>query len=133
MRLTAYLTRAARRHRAAMAAALAPLGLGNGEELVLAELWRAEGITQAELARRLELRAPTVTSVLKTMERRGLVERRSDPADRRAQLVHIGPAAARVREPIEAAWRASERELLRGLSRGDRAALERLLGAIVSG
>ncbi|MFI0356607.1 MarR family winged helix-turn-helix transcriptional regulator [Actinomadura sp. 9N407] len=48
-----------------------------------------DGRRAGELARQLMITPATVTSVVGTLERNGHVERRPDPADRRAVRVHI--------------------------------------------
>jgi DNA-binding MarR family transcriptional regulator len=48
-----------------------------------------EPLRAGELARRLMITPATVTSVVGTLERNGHVERRRDPGDRRAVVVHI--------------------------------------------
>lgn len=52
-----------------------------------------EPLSPTEIARRLIVTTASVTSLLDTLERRGLVERRADPADRRRLLVAITPPA----------------------------------------
>jgi MarR family transcriptional regulator, organic hydroperoxide resistance regulator len=56
---------------------------------VLANLGMAEGITQQELAERLLVTKGNVCGVLDRMESAGLVERRPDPRDRRANRLHM--------------------------------------------
>jgi len=58
-------------------------------------------LSPTEIARRLIVTTASVTSLLDTLERRGLVERRPDPADRRRLLVAITPPAqAMVRQYV---------------------------------
>ena len=52
-----------------------------------------EPLSPTEIARRLIVPTASITSLLDTLQRRGLVERRPDPADRRRLLVIITPAA----------------------------------------
>ena len=60
-----------------------------------------EPLSPTEIARRLIVTTASVTSLLDTLERRGLVERRPDPADRRRLLVAITPPAqAMVRQYV---------------------------------
>ena len=60
-----------------------------------------EPLSPTEIARRLIVTTASVTSLLDTLERRGLVERRPDPADRRRLLVAITPTAqAMVRQYV---------------------------------
>jgi DNA-binding MarR family transcriptional regulator len=60
-----------------------------------------EPLSPTEIARRLIVTTASVTSLLDTLERRGLVERRPYPADRRRLLVAITPTAqAMVRQYV---------------------------------
>jgi DNA-binding MarR family transcriptional regulator len=52
-----------------------------------------EPLSPTEIARRLIVTTASVTSLLDTLERRGLVERRPAPGDRRMVLVAITPPA----------------------------------------
>ena len=55
-----------------------------------------EPLSPTEIARRLIISTASVTSLLDTLERRELVERRPDPNDRRGLLIAITPAAQRL-------------------------------------
>jgi DNA-binding MarR family transcriptional regulator len=131
-RITELLTLCARVHRGLLAPRLAELGLSPGEELVLVALRRADGATHGELARALALRPPTVTAVLRTMERNGLLERRGDPHDGRVVRSHLTRRGRRLSRELDGDWSASERELLSGLSERELATLERLLTRIAA-
>jgi DNA-binding MarR family transcriptional regulator len=61
-----------------------------------------EGITMRALADELSCDASNVTGVVDRLEKRGLIERRSDEADRRVKCVHLTAAGRRMRERIEA-------------------------------
>src|SRR5579864_9035039 len=61
-----------------------PLGLTRAQWQVLAHLQRHEGINQSGLADLLELEPITIARLVDRMEEAGLVDRRADPADRRA-------------------------------------------------
>jgi DNA-binding MarR family transcriptional regulator len=121
------LVRSARVHRGLTAEPLQSLGLSSGEDLVLAELWQEDGLTQADLARRLALRRSTVTTVLHTMEGRGLVRRGPDARDGRVIRVHFTELSEALRPAIEEVWQSAERRLLRDLSRSEARALRQLL------
>ncbi|MFC5746672.1 MarR family winged helix-turn-helix transcriptional regulator [Actinomadura rugatobispora] len=56
---------------------------------LLRALMLENGLRAGELAKRLMITPATVTSVVDTLERNGHAERRRDPRDRRAVLVHI--------------------------------------------
>ena len=52
----------------------------------------------AKLASAFQLTRPTMTSTLGRMEKSGLIEMRSDPADGRAKLVSLTPKGRQMRE-----------------------------------
>jgi DNA-binding MarR family transcriptional regulator len=67
----------------------APLG---PRHVAALEQIRDGPVTVGELATRLGLTLPTVSGVLADLDRAGLIERRSDPADRRRTIVQIIPS-----------------------------------------
>lgn len=68
------------------------LTLAQGRALVY--LSRHEGIRQGELAGLLEVQPITLARLVDQLAEAGLVERRPDPADRRAYRLHLTAAAA---------------------------------------
>lgn len=80
---------AGRRLQTAADAVLAPLGIGAPAFGVLLRLAEADGLSQAELARRQAVEAPTMCRMIVRLEGDGHVERRRDPNDRRVLRVHL--------------------------------------------
>ena len=80
----------------------AGLDLTRPQYRVLIFLDRNPGITQARLAELLDVEKMTVTGLLDRMEKRGWVERRRDPSDRRAYSLHLLPPARPVVDQLEA-------------------------------
>ena len=107
-------------HRARMASALAEHGLHIGQELMLAQLWRADGLSQVELATRLGVSAPAVTKVVRGLEQSELVIRRGDDTDGRVLQVWLTDAGRALEGPVTAAWYAVEAEMLGGLEDDER-------------
>src|SRR5436189_6121531 len=69
--------------------ALLFLGLTRAQCKVLAYIARNEGINQAGLADLLEIRPMTLVRQIDRMEDAGWIERRADPADRRARRLFL--------------------------------------------
>ena len=82
------------------------------------------------IAERLIVTAATMTSVLDTLERRGLVARTVDKADRRRQLVSITPAGREAVDAFLPQIVALQTELMRGFSEDERAQLTAYLDRI---
>ena len=100
---------------------------------VLANLGMSDGITQQELAGRLLVTKGNVCGVLDRMESAGLVQRRADPRDRRANRLHLterGRAALRDAFP---AHLGVIQECLAPLSTREQAALRQLLRRVEAG
>ena len=78
-----------RMHRKLAISKMYEEGLNPGQPPILEALWQSDGCTQSGLSKRCHLEPATITSTLSTMERDGLVERRSDPADRRVWRIFL--------------------------------------------
>lgn len=70
------------------------LGLSRAQWHVIWVLSRREGCNQSELADELEVEAISLCRMVDRLAHAGLVERRRDPGDRRAWLLHLTGAAA---------------------------------------
>lgn len=77
-----------------------PQGLTRAQFTVLNHFVRLGHDEQspAKLASAFQLTRPTMTSTLGRMEKSGLIEMRSDPADGRAKLVSLTPKGRQMRE-----------------------------------
>ena len=87
---------------------------------VLVRLEKNEGVSQARLAELAEVDAMTMVRILDRMEADGLLERRPDPADRRARCLYLTPKAKPFLDQI---WRLSEAtraEVFAGIGRNER-------------
>ena len=69
-------------------------GMTRAQWVILARLDRQPGMSQNELATICEVEPITVGRLIDRLESRGMVERRSDPNDRRIRRLHLLPAAA---------------------------------------
>jgi MarR family transcriptional regulator, transcriptional regulator for hemolysin len=68
-------------------------GISRAQWAVLARIDRNEGLKQSELADMLDLQPITLTRLLDRLAENGLIERRADPNDRRANRLYLKPAA----------------------------------------
>jgi MarR family transcriptional regulator for hemolysin len=68
-------------------------GMTQALSAVLVRLDRLEGLKQSKLAEMLELWPISLTRQLDRLCDRGLIERRSDPSDRRAKRLFLTPTA----------------------------------------
>jgi MarR family transcriptional regulator, transcriptional regulator for hemolysin len=68
-------------------------GISRAQWVVLLRLDRQEGLKQSELAEILDLQPISLTRLLDRLAENGLIERRPDPNDRRANRLYLMPAA----------------------------------------
>ena len=68
-------------------------GITRAQWVVLVRLDRFEGLKQSELADMLDLQPITLTRLLDRLCRSGLIERRPDPNDRRANRLYLTASA----------------------------------------
>lgn len=73
-------------------------GMTRSQWQVLTHLAKCEGSNQGHLAEILDVEPITLARLIDKLEKAGLIERRSDPNDRRARLLYLTPAAGPMRE-----------------------------------
>ena len=121
------LAKVCRAHRGNVGELLAEVGLHVGQEMVLIELWRDDGLRGGELAERLGVEPPTVTKMLRRLERCGRVSRRRDPEDARSFRVYLTDEGRSLEDPVTRCWESSDERILAGMSAGERRTFHRLL------
>jgi MarR family transcriptional regulator for hemolysin len=75
-------------------------GISRAQWGVLMRLHLNEGLNQADLAEILDLQPITLTRLLDTLAANGLIERKPDPNDRRANRLYLTPAALPLLEQL---------------------------------
>lgn len=68
---------------------LEAIGLHRGQPKMLRFLGENDGCRQKDIADRFFLRAASVSGVLNTLEKQGLIERRQNPKSRRETLIYL--------------------------------------------
>ena len=111
--------------------ALAPLGINGRELAVLTVLGAGEALAQQQAAGRLGIDRTTMVDLVDALEKKDLVERRPDPADRRRNLVHLTPDGKAALEHGERNYRAAEGEFLGALDETEAAQLKELLRRVL--
>ena len=83
---------------------------------ILVPLFEKDGLRMGELAARARLSKQTMTTMVRLLERDGLVERRADPSDGRAWLVFLTERARRFRPVAETTLAELDRLVIETLS-----------------
>ena len=96
---------------------------------LMSQLWRyPEGLKMNELSRHLMVTGGNITGIVDPLEQQGLVERRAEPADRRAYRVRLTRAGRKAFAEMARAHEEWVVEMLAGMSRKEHAEIYRLLG-----
>ena len=126
------LWRIALRSRELIDRALEPLGIRARTFAVLAFLSHVGPISQQTLGQYSGVDASTMVALVDGLEALGVIERRRDPRDRRAYLLHLTAAGTRVLETAGRLTTDVERDLLAPLDRADRTRLVELLKSVAA-
>ena len=111
-------------------AAFEPLGLNDGDYGLLAPLRRAgepHQLTPTELARHRMMTSGGMTAAIDRLERKGLVDRVPNPADRRGNLVRLTAAGRQVTDEAMTRHAHTEHRLLDTLDEHEQTQLRDLL------
>jgi DNA-binding MarR family transcriptional regulator len=114
-----------------VATTLQPLEVSPAGGLVLGLLKDAgQPCSPNYISERLIVSRATVTGVLDTLAKRGLVRREPHPSDRRMVLVHLTKAGSRMADKVRRVVHRAEAEWMRSLTEPERAQLTDLLGKV---
>src|SRR5205807_4271898 len=100
-------------------------GVHEGQQYILLMLWRTDGLTPGEVARRLGLATPTVTRATTRMEAAGLLRREPHPSDRRMVRLRLTSRGRGLEKVIDEEIRQLTERALATLSAAEREALIR--------
>ncbi len=92
------VARACQLMQQSLARSLAHLDIKSPHLDILVNLFRFEGISQQELARKLLVGRSNMSMLLPQMEKRGLIERRGDKQDKRVLRLYLTEEGRRVTE-----------------------------------
>lgn len=102
--------------RRAICDAVAPLGMTESRWSVMVHLAKiGEGCSQQSLARELAIEMPSLTRTLNQLEHQALIERRADPADRRAHTLWFTEAGRRMTARLEQRIQSVRNNICEGL------------------
>lgn len=111
---------------------MAGIGLHGGQIFVLIELWKQDGLRQVDIAKRLDIAAPTVNKMIKglmDMEYKLVTLEQAD-GDGRSTRVFLTKDGAAIRTKVEAQWLELEESSLSGLTETERMILLDLLSKL---
>jgi DNA-binding MarR family transcriptional regulator len=125
--LGSILADSARMMRRAFDARAREIGVTRPQWQVLSTLVRHEGVNQGKLAEYLDVEPITVCRMVDRLQEAGLVERRSDLADRRSWNLYLTQRAHNLLAQLRPLADTMIDEALDGFESSERATLQRLL------
>jgi MarR family transcriptional regulator, organic hydroperoxide resistance regulator len=114
-----------------LTAQLAVHGVTFGQFQHLRNLWVEDGLTQAELSRRIGIEMASSTTILDSLESDGLITRVRNTADRRKLNVFLTPAGTALEAPLMACAADANKRASKGLSKPELAQLFSIAGQII--
>ncbi|NLF27908.1 MAG: MarR family transcriptional regulator [Clostridiales bacterium] len=93
---------------------------------------RGKPAIQRDIEEALKLSNPTVSGTLDRLEKKGLVERRPDPENRRVNQIVLTKKALAIHEEMKMSRDELERQLLSSLTGAEQEALDALLKKILA-
>jgi MarR family transcriptional regulator, repressor for mepA len=102
------------------------------QSFALGYLVQNPGAIQRDIAQMSRTSAASVSSLLQGLERRGLVERRTEGGDERSKRVYATPSGAELIAGFESAMAAADETILAPLDQVERGALHALLTKITA-
>ena len=106
--------------------------LSHEQAFVLGLLDQNPGSIQRDIAAMTRTSAASVSSLLQGLERRALVERRTEPGNERSKRVYATPAGSELISGFDSAMAAADDTILAPLDETERATLHELLLKITS-
>ncbi len=126
-RLGFYIHDTSRLRKLVYDSAFRPAGVTRAQAAVLSYLWREDGMSQSELADRLDLGKVALGSLIDKLEAAGMVERIADAADRRTKRITLTARGRRTFDTLRELGREANEQVLAGLSARDIATTTRTL------
>lgn len=132
-KLTIALVLVARRWRSILDEKLRAIHQGTARMEALSAIYNSpEATSQVNIARRLRIEGPTLTRMIDSLEKDGLVERLADPEDRRTKKLQVTPSGEAALEEIFDIADTYRKRMLAGLSGEEIAMLNELLGGMLA-
>lgn len=101
------------------------LGIHPGQLPMIRLLTFEDGLTQREIARKLNIRPPTVTVTIRRLEKSGLLCRKMDERDRRASRISLTEMGREKSVEIKEILKKNEEIMFQGFSESERCLLRR--------
>lgn len=106
---------------------LRELNLYVGQDNLLSRLWLGDGITQMQLCEHLKCEPPTVTNMVKSLEKNGFIYRKRDELDSRVMRIYLTDKGKDLEKPVGFKWKQQQEKLLHSILPEERLILRELM------
>jgi DNA-binding MarR family transcriptional regulator len=104
-----------------------PFGLRPVDFSVLTLIAHNPGVTSRQLCAELDILPPNLVGMIKSLDKRGLIERKPHPSDRRAQGLHLSAEGKRLQKQAQATATRLEHDVSHALTPAELETLNTLL------
>jgi len=101
--------------------------LHRGQCRIFIKLKDSEGISQKELASRMNISPATLTRMVQNMEKNGYITRKTSEADQRITLIHLTEKGIETRAIIDKKLKAIDEKIFKNFNEEERKILEDML------
>lgn len=111
--------------------ALSVVGIHSGQVFILFELWNSDCLSQIEIAKNLNLSAPTINKLVKGLKQSGFIEMTRSETDTRVVNVYLTEKGKSVKSEIEEIWKNLDNQLTLNLTETEKLIFVQLLEKIL--
>ena len=124
--VTYILTQLAIAYRSYLERSMNEIGLHSGQIFVLISLWKNDGQSQIDLVKNLDLTAPTVNKMVKSLTVGGFTECRKCPSDGRMMRVFLTAKGVQCQSLVAEQWSRLESQSYSNLTETEKLVLSQL-------
>jgi DNA-binding MarR family transcriptional regulator len=101
--------------------------LHRGQSRLFYKLADSDGISQTELAHRMNIAPATLTRMVQNMEKNGYVSRQTAANDQRVTLIHLTEKGIKTRAIIKEKLKTVDRKIFKNFTKADKESLQEML------
>ena len=122
----------ATKHRDNLEKLMSEIALHAGQIFVLNLLWESDGRSQADLAKNLNLSAPTIYNMVNRMADKGFIDIRKDENDARIMRVFLTEKGLEIKSKVEEQWQKLEENTFKNLTEPEKMMFSMLLQKVLT-
>ena len=106
---------------------LSEIGLHSGQVFILIDLWNEDGRSQNQIAKSLNLSAPTINKMIKSLVQNGYIQSSKSDSDGRASVIALTEKGSEIRHQVERIWQELESDIYSNLTQTEKIVFNQLL------